>query len=145
MSCRHTQYADLLFHLHQIPVFVNYLEILALEGFLVLLRLADGNLHAGSQRIVELGDRLAVHTDATALQYMIDFGLARPLESLQQPFQQRRRLADHIMVILIGDSKPSPVSALLPLIVFLSHISCKSFLVYKFMPFCSIDKKYPCF
>ena len=101
MSGSHTEDAHVLFNHDDVAVFINNLDVSALENLLVLLGLAYAHLHARFQSIVELGDGLAIHLDSSTLQRLLHLGLAGTLYVLHQPLQQLRRLLHLVVVIFI--------------------------------------------
>ena len=116
MTRRHAQDADVLLYHHDVSVLIDDLDISTLESIVILLRLAHRHLHARTQGIVELGDSLAIHLDATPLEGLLDLRLALALDVGEQPLQQGSWLSDRIMVVLM---------LLMIIVVLWSHDSAK--------------------
>lgn len=75
MTGSHREDADIFVNDDKVAVFVYDADISVFEGLDITFRLADTNLHARLQVIVEAGDGLAVDTDASSLKGRLDFSL----------------------------------------------------------------------
>jgi hypothetical protein len=101
MACRHTEYARLLLYHDEILVFIDEADVAALEG-VVALGIGHTDFHARRERIVILGDGLAVNLYASAAQgvlYLVLTAWKRSKEILQEG-----HLLIYIIVLVFSES-----------------------------------------
>ena len=119
MTGSHAEDTHVLLNYDDVAVFVNNLDVSALEDLLVLLGLAYAHLHARFQGVVKLGDGLSIHLDSPTLQGLLHLGLARTLHVLHQPLQQLCWFLHLVVVVFVGVAIAVSIVAVLTEITFI--------------------------